>query len=210
RIAAYDPQGKLIGSTAVEDPDAIAVHPKTKEVYVLTRKQPAATTLSFALIKLSNATNGKELARFNFKESGRSAGSLALDVSGATPVVWVAGPGGESHLFRIDDQGSAFQISSEFSQKVSVDGLNATVYCFANPVNDQLYIQDGEGNMTRIDGLTGKALQGWKNTCGRPSSALDTAFDLEGNVYLSGYTGYMSHVTRFSPDMQQLALVSAK
>ena len=205
RLAAYDAQGKLLGSTAIEDPDCVAVHPKTKEVYVLTRKQPDKTRLSFELVKLSGFKDGQELARLTFKEVGRSVGGLALDASGDKPVLWVLGPGKESCVWRVEDQGASLQITGELSQKAAPDGLDWSVYCFANPANDQVFVQDGWGGMARFDGLTGKKLPGWKNEHGNDTNALDVAFDLAGNVYLSGFKSYATPVARFTPDMQPLA-----
>ncbi|HOX07382.1 MAG TPA: hypothetical protein PK280_13350, partial [Planctomycetota bacterium] len=44
RIAVISPEAKLLGSIAVEDPEQIAVHPKTGEIYVLCRQSPPGTT----------------------------------------------------------------------------------------------------------------------------------------------------------------------
>jgi DNA-binding beta-propeller fold protein YncE len=201
-IAVFDRAGKPLGKVAVKDPDQVAVHPKTGAIYVVTRGSRGKGKKSgpASLVKLSGFKDGREVARKDFEQPAVTEPGLALDSSGAVPGLWVSGIGSRGALVRFEDRGASFRKVIDFSTRTRPDGADHVWYCFVNPVTDEVFTQDGwakSKTMARFDGKTGKRLPCRFN-------ALEMAFDIDGNVYYSGYKKYSTPIWRLTPDLKPL------
>ena len=206
-IAVFDPAGKPLGKVAVKDPDNVAVHAKTGAIYVLTRGEAKNRRCPVGLVKLSGYKDGKEVARLNFDQPSPTTPFMALDEASDPPAVWVANVGAGNSLARFVDQGASFKEASKAEASRSPDGLDIACYCWVNPVTDEVFVNDGWGRdksgFRRYDGKTGKRLP-----C--DFNALDMAFDLDGNVYYSGYQAYTTPVWRLTPDLKPLTFPGSR
>ncbi len=190
RLAVYDESGKLLGATAVEWPDLVALG-ADRTVYVSTRRviDGYKSLNEFKLIKLSAAIDGKKLAELTL--TGLNAPLMALDTSGDRAVVWLSnvGPDGDK-LVRIEDRGE---------QLVEAGGLQTgkpfggVVKVWVDPNREDVYVNDGWNNLSRYDGLTGDG-----GTI--PIKAIDMAFDDQGRLYLYGRAGWNEPIYRCDRD----------
>jgi DNA-binding beta-propeller fold protein YncE len=214
-IVGFDAAGKEIGRAKVPNAYKVAVHEKTGAVYVLTLSSAKSRYHHRAgLVKLSGIKDGKQVARLAFERPAYSLPHFALDGASATPGVWVSDIGRYGALTRFTDNGASFAKSLDLRAKASKDSAPVW-YCWANPVTDEVFAPDGWGGskpgngpaapdgyirqyMARFDGKTGKRLP-----C--KFSALDMAFDLDGNVYYSGFQSYKTPIWRLTPDLKPLA-----
>jgi len=71
RLAVYDAEGKLLGSTAVEHPDLVSLSPKGPEIYVTTRRivDGYKAVNEVKVLKLSGWKDGKVLAELKLPGS---------------------------------------------------------------------------------------------------------------------------------------------
>jgi hypothetical protein len=200
-IAVFDASGKPLGKLAVREPDQVAVHPKTGAVYVLTRGWKDKREAPVSLLKFS-ARNGKQVARFDFDQPAKKAPCLALDSASQPPGVWVSNIGSPGGLLKLTDQGDSFEKTVDLAERRQADGLDCVWLAWANPVTDEVFANDGwaeeqKGLAARYDGKTGKRLP-----CN--FTALDMAFDLDGNVYYSGLNAWTTPIWRLAPDLTPL------
>jgi hypothetical protein len=205
-IAVFDKDGKALGTVKVTDPDQVAVHPKTGAIYVLTRSWKDKGSALASLVKLSALKDGgKELARFAFDQPARKAPLLALDSSTETPGLWVSCIGSQGGLVKLADRGGSFEKAVDLGTKRTPEGMDCIWLTWTNPVTDEVFAADGWGGdkwgagrpAWRFEGKTGKRLP-----C--DFSALDMAFDLQGNVYYSGFKAYTTPAWRLTPDLKPL------
>ncbi len=186
RLAVYDKKGKLLGATAVEWPDLVALG-ANDSVYVSTRRvvHGYKSINEFKVIKLSSAIDGKKLAEITF--TGQNAPLMALDASGDRAIVWLSnvGPDGDK-LVRIEDQGAKLLEAGGLQTGEPFGGV---VKVWVDPNRDDVYVNDGWNNISRYDGLSGK---------GGPISikAMDMAFDDQGRLYLYGRAGWNEPIYR--------------
>jgi len=186
RLATYDKEAKLLGSTAVEWPDLVALG-ANGSVYVSTRRviDGYKATNEFKVLKFSSAVNGKKLAELTF--TGVNAPLMALDTSGGRPVVWLSnvGPGGD-RLVRIEDHGNKLV---EAGGLQTGEWFGGVVKVWVDPKSDDIYLNDGWNNLSRYDGLTGEGGP-------IPIKAMDMAFDNQGRLYLYGQAGWREPIYR--------------
>jgi hypothetical protein len=200
-VAVFDASGKPLGKLAVREPDQVAVHPKTGAVYVLTRGWKDKREAPVSLLKFA-ARNGKPVARFDFDQPAKKAPCLALDGASEPPGVWISNIGSPGGLLKLADQGDSFEKTVDWAERRQADGLDCVWLAWANPVTDEVFTNDGwaeeqRGLAARYDGKTGKRLP-----CN--FTALDMAFDLDGNVYYSGLNTWTTPIWRLSPDLTPL------
>jgi hypothetical protein len=154
-IQVFDSSGKPCGKLAVDYPDLISLHPKTGELYVLS-KGPANEYWNLPLKKLhkfSGWKNGKLLASHDLGKHGVRA-QIAV-VVGAKTVVWVYGTGqGGSGLIALEDKGSSFApMQNSFAPKGVQDGFARMA---VDSDREELYVQDGGAGVCRYNGETGE------------------------------------------------------
>jgi DNA-binding beta-propeller fold protein YncE len=207
-IAVYDKAGKPLGRIAVQEPDQVAVHPKTGAVYVLTRTWKDKQSAAVSLLKFADRTSSKELVRFRFPQPAKMAPSLALDSAAEPPGLWVSNIGSPGGLLKMADQGDSFREVLDLASQSGPDALGCVWLSWVNPVTDEVFANDGwaeqqKGLMARYDGKTGKRLPCAFTAC-------DMAFDLDGNVYYSGMDSWTTPVTRLTPELKPLPFPGGK
>ena len=185
RIAVYDKKGKLLGSTAIQWPDLVALGAKGV-VYVSTRRvvHGYKSINEFKVVKLSSAIDGKKLAELTL--TGLNAPLMALE-NGDRAVVWLSnvGPAGDK-LVRIEDHGDKLVEAGGLQTGERFGGV---VKVWVDPKRDDVYLNDGWNNLSRYDGRTGKG-----GTI--PIKAMDMAFDDHGRLYLYGRAGWNEPIYR--------------
>jgi len=186
RLAVYDKEAKLLGSTAIEWPDLVTLS-ANGSVYVSTRRviDGYKAINEFKMVKLSSAIDGEKLAEITF--TGLNAPLMALDTSGECAVVWLSnvGPDG-SKLVRIEDHGDKLVEAGGLQTGEPFGGV---VKVWVEPNSDDVYLNDGWSNLSRYDGLTGEGGP-------IPIKAMDMAFDDDGRLYLYGRAGWREPIYR--------------
>jgi hypothetical protein len=176
RVVIVSPEGKLIGKLAVQDPEQVAVHPKTGEIYLLSRQRSTR-----ALRRDHAPMFGKEFRAWRKRAKERwlrreprrpaylrkfSAWSknaapnerivfqkefdlMALDAGVDPPRLWVSVKG---TLDRLEDKGDAFEPAPVKAKPAT--GLHQPGNVVADPANNRVLVWDG-GRARAIDLTTG-------------------------------------------------------
>jgi hypothetical protein len=126
RIQVFDAEGRHLKTLEVTGPEQVAVHPRTRELYVLSVKDRGKTDKyaevrwevygEKSLVKYKAWDDFTELARLDFPKLTRyfhdCGPILALDASAGKPVLWlsnvVKGAPGD-YLWKIADEGREFK-----------------------------------------------------------------------------------------------------
>lgn len=192
RIAVYDAKGEMLGSTAVEHPDQIALGPGG-EIYVTTRKviDGYKSTNEVSVLKLSGWKQGKVLAKLTL--NGSNAPSMAVDATRKPAVIWLSNVGGKGKVTRIEDQGSEFAVAGSLGKGNWV----MPVKVWADPFSDQVVTSNGWSALSAFNGVTGEP-QAF------PIQGMDLAFGPDGSYYVYGQKGWHELVTRFDRGFKPL------
>ncbi|MEX0703491.1 MAG: hypothetical protein WD069_15455 [Planctomycetales bacterium] len=201
RIAVYDASGKLAGSTPIEWPDQIALGPDGRTIYVATRKivDGYQAVNDFAVVKLSAAIDGNELARLELR--GKNAPLMALGTKDGAPTVWLTNVGRDGErVVRIEDRGNELVEAGE----LAIDrGPGNIVKVWVDPESDDVYANDGWSGLSKWNGETG---QGEK----LPITAIDLAIGPDRNIYLTGQKGWKEPIYRCSLDLAPVPFPDTK
>jgi len=177
-VVEVSPAGKKLGATKVPWPDKVLVSSKTGTLYVVSCKVSRGYRPPASLLKISGRGAGaRVVARLPLK--GALGHSLALDESGAKPVLWLGGGG---QLVRVEDNGA--KLAALGGNLVNREETAISFVCFGDVDTEAelVYITNGMGPVWRYDGETGK---------GRlmPFKACDVAIGSAGMIYGWGVTG---------------------
>jgi len=195
QLAVYDSAGKLLGATAIQWPDLVSVSPTDQTVYVCTRKviDGYKAINEFRVVKLSKAVDGQVLAEITLK--GANAPAMAVEAAAAPAVIWLSNvtadkdPEGKkgTRLVRIEDQGKELVVTGELNDKLAP--AKSIVKVWADPFNDDVYVNDGWSGLSRYDGLSGAGGP-------LPITAIDLAVGPDHNLYLYGRAGWNEPIYR--------------
>jgi hypothetical protein len=178
RILVLDPGGKKLGEVAIKDVSALAVHPKTAELYAITRSGKRRST-RFTLVKLSSAkAGGRELARLDVG----GAGHVAIAVSGGKTTVWCGGGisyMAPSKLLRIADTGNALKIEEDLCERAAGSLPNGVDRAALDRQRGEIYVNNCFSTLYRCDVKSGKTRK--LNFLGT-----DVAVGTDGNLYVMG------------------------
>jgi len=149
KISVFKPDGSALGAIKVSRPVSVAVHPKTGGVYVLGGAKSNELS-KFASWKSTTAAAKTTLPAGKGKPR---SGILALDASGAPPVLWVAT---DKSILRIEDKGSAFSKPSGLrDNRTSVKAND--LFVFKGQLH--VYSQRGYAGPWVFDARTGKPVR---------------------------------------------------
>lgn len=194
-VAVYDMNGKGIGRIPVANPHQIVIHPKTGEIYVLSRTCTGywAYTGFIAKFKDYSAGAATPMAKYDFPKGG-SWPAMALAVGKEKTVVCISGE--SDTLVSLEDKGSKFELlKTQFGSQLDVPtDWNRMALDYDR---DEVYISDGGYDFWRFDGATGKGGHLMKN--GKPFYGTDLAVGYDGLLYVktgNNFTGPLERYTR--------------
>jgi len=224
RVMVFSPDGKLLGKIPVKDPHQITVHPKTRELYVLsTNDLTAAWDSRYGRVaKFSPLCEGKseELAAFSssphlpggapgkFRPAEPFPWAMALDESANPPKLWVAmleqRTYGWGHtrvkLIPVLDHGESLRPGHDVTDD---RGLPMVMFLAVDPVRNRLLVRGRTYGYRALDQASGE-------TSVLPETVADAyeiAVDRKGNCYRYGPWG-SNVVLRYDPEGRPLPFES--
>jgi sugar lactone lactonase YvrE len=220
RVTVFSPEGKLLGKIAVKDPHQVAVHPKTREIYILSTNdlKPAWGKRYGRLAKFSPFGDEacREIAAVSssphlpareperFRPARPFPWAMALDATARPTRLWVAmldkRPYGAGHtrvkLVPVVDKGDAFEAGAELTDN---KGLPVTMFLAADPARGRLLVRGRTCRYRAIDIASGAM-------SALPKSFADSyeiALDADGNIYRYGPWA-ANTVLRYDPEGRPL------
>jgi DNA-binding beta-propeller fold protein YncE len=175
-VSIFSPNGKQLGELPAKHADLVAVHPKTGAVYVMcTTSDPKKNhTRSWAsgsnyqvktLLKFDGPkAGGPAFSLALVKRSSPARPKMALDSSGAQPVIWVAGlMWGKNRIRKIVDVGGKFEEAPTSIYAASKGAVRGGYLDIAVAYDsDELFVSSPPGRsdagLSRYEGTTGKFL----------------------------------------------------
>lgn len=151
RVLVLDKDGKIVREIPVLYPDAIAISPKSKALYVTTRYGNYHKEGELHLIKFNDWSKDTEPSlTLPLGKSGlyTSPSYLAVSQEKGEVLVWVAYTQLPARIYR--DTATGLDLVKDFyeaSQQRELDIQHITV----DPINEKLYIADGHGYCYKID-----------------------------------------------------------
>jgi hypothetical protein len=200
-LVVYDVGGRRVGATPLEFPDCVALSPSDQTVYVCARKviDGYKAVNEFRVVKLSGGVGGRALAELTLK--GSNAPAMAVDATARPAVIWLSNvvdpkdPEGKQGtlLVRIEDRGRELVVTGQLNE--NLPPAMAVVKVFADPLSDDVYVNDGWSGLSRYDGLTGDGGP-------IPITAIDLAVGADRNLYLYGRKGWNEPLYRCGLDLR--------
>ncbi|OAI49023.1 hypothetical protein AYO44_01070 [Planctomycetaceae bacterium SCGC AG-212-F19] len=210
RIQVFSPGGKYLKTIPVKEPQEIAVHAKTGEIYVLCFRRgehgiPERGQLT--LVKFGPLAEATERFKQTFPAEGevyigsvRVTPVMALDAWAPEPRVWLVHKQGVVRIYA--DKGKELQLVRDFEEDVRKAGHTPHAmhngymgYITADPVRGHVY--RGIGNLTRVDPEEGKTWEGIDlRTFYELGGAQETVFGWDGLMYVRP----LRSLARFNPD----------
>ena len=188
RVKVYSADGKLVGKFAVSQPEQIAVHPASGDIYILGKKSDrvydvmrSSDPITSRIFKFTPFKDGgsKEVARVEFLVKKQYAELLALDASASPARLWTVvspGYGIPSQLIPITDEGTALKVGTPAGEG---GGLHYPTFLAADPARHRVIVMDYGVGHASIDIENGK-----RTALKLPGN--DMALDRDGNMYLMG------------------------
>ncbi len=206
KVVCLAPDGKELGSADASRPYAVAVHPRSGAVYVVTCASPGSEGEK-KLIRFSGFPAApKAEAELDLGAAG-AAPFLALDAGAEKPVLWVSCP----MLLRIEDQGAELKVTGDLSERVDpMTSLAAVDKLTVDYGTDDLYINGGWNRTARFNGLTGKYNGPMKDGKPDPLVVTDTATSPDGHVYVQRGPSYSGPVERLDRELKPAPLAGGK
>ncbi|MBM4032382.1 MAG: hypothetical protein FJ291_11410 [Planctomycetes bacterium] len=214
QVVELSPQGKKLSATSVPWPDRLMVHPKTGDLYVLSRKVSRGSLPPAGLLKVVGRGEGaRTVAQLGLQ--GSVGGAFALDARGEAPVLWLAGhTDAGTKLLRVEDRGESFQYcgrdvhiprdaaSGDAAHNFLNRDRNAIAfvgYLDVDPEAELVYVTDTRGGVWRYNGDTGE---------GGPLKikAVDLAIGPGGLIYAWGTGSYAGPVARYTRGLEPAPL----
>ena len=208
RLQVFAPDGKLVKTIPIPEPEEIGVNQKTGEIYVLCYKYVRESAPTLRIVKLGPLDDPKVRAELTI--TGPTGDMrvhsytpvMALDSWSTPPRVWLTARRGEIRV--LDDAGSAFKPACSFRELVEKDGYTFAVmtgnkmgYIVADPIRGDIYRGSGKcAPWVRMDPENGKK---W-DELGMPAWRLGS-FE-EVHVGMNGllYARNLNYIARFDPD----------
>jgi DNA-binding beta-propeller fold protein YncE len=194
RVVIFSADGKRIGKFAVAFPYQVAVHPKTREIYIVSRKRPAAPREQIPPVVIRkfapwSAEPGKgdpaEMAKIE-----AVGDTIALDPETSPTRLWIHTGKGLAQLL---DKGASFELGAVITNS---KGLAFPMFIAADPARNRVLVREKSGGLFALD-LASDTIKplGIKGT--------DPALDREGNIYVMDGYGANS-LSRYTPDGKPL------
>lgn len=197
-VVEVSPEGKKLSAARMPWPDKVAVNSRDGTLYVISTAVSRGYKPPSELLKVTGrGADAKVVAKLPLK--GAQGLTLALDESGATPVIWL---GGEGEVVRVEDRGETLAVAGGSLINPSANDITFLCYGAVDPETEQVYATTGMGPVWRYDGLTGEGGL-------LPIKACDVAVGPNGFLYAWGDTGsYAGQVARYTRDCKPAPVAS--
>ncbi|HUS90424.1 MAG TPA: hypothetical protein VM695_01195 [Phycisphaerae bacterium] len=157
QVVTVSPTGKRLAAVKLPWPDRVRVHPRTGDLYVVSREVSRGYRAPDKLLKVTGrGAEAKVAATLAMERRGNV--EFALDPRGPDPLLWVLAPsersGGQA-LLRVADRGGELAVTAD------AFGRDPNAMSFAgNLAADRdagaVYVTDTRGKVWRYDGQTGE------------------------------------------------------
>jgi hypothetical protein len=194
RIVVFDASGKQAGEIAVPHPHQIAVHPKTGDLYVLSRQATGYWQYSVGVFKFKA---GALAAKYMFPAQKTAGPQMALVAGERQTAVYCAGVPGD--LVQLVDKGESFEaVKTAFApQPGALDVFNRIS---VDATREEIYISDGGNLFARFNGVTGEGGLLTKN--GKPFHGTDLSVGYDGHLLMQTGEGFSGALERFTRDLE--------
>jgi DNA-binding beta-propeller fold protein YncE len=196
RIIVLDKNAQIIREIPVSYPDAIAVNPKTKAIYVTTRFGHYNRHGQLKLLKFNDWSKDSKpsvttlpLCKIGYYPQGSL---LAVTEAKGKVFVWVGYPTLPVRIYQ--DTGAGLKLFKDFYEAGQQRVLDLQ-HMIVNPVTDDIYIADGWNNCFRITDWKNPRFERCMTTSKGALKALSLAIDTR-NGYLYGHA-CMGRVVRY-------------
>jgi DNA-binding beta-propeller fold protein YncE len=150
RVVVFTEEGRQIGEVAVNNPDRVAVHPRTGAIYVIRRFCNGWGTHSMILDKFNNFEPGATVVASFTKFNINNAPQMVVTTSGEKTILWFAGTAttdvklerGETGkgLLALEDKGTEFQVApAQYGPKPGAQSDFARIA--TDPLREEVYVR---------------------------------------------------------------------
>ena len=198
RVAVFDEDGKELGEIQVACPHQLAVHPKTGEIYVLSRFCAGYWQYNVTVSKFKDfAAGAAAAAKYAFPQQKTGLPQMALVSSGEQTSVYVAGVPGD--LVRLVDKGAEFAPAAT-AFAAPADALDVFNRIAVDAPREEVYVSDGGNLFWRYDGRTGEGLPLKRG--GKPFLGTDLATGYDGLLYVRAGEGFSGPLERYTRELE--------
>ncbi|HUT36048.1 MAG TPA: hypothetical protein VNE39_21350 [Planctomycetota bacterium] len=204
QVVELSPEGKKLSATSVPWPDKVMVHPRTGDLYIISRGVSRGYLPPAKLSKIAGrGAQAKVVAELSL--SGTVGGSFALDTSAAGAreagaVLWLAGTtASDTKLLRVEDRGERFEITDDQLLNRDRNAIEFLGYMDVDAEAELVYVTGSRNLVWRYQGDTGEG--GLVKI-----KAVDLAVGPGGMVYAWGTGGYAGPVVRYTRDLEPAPL----
>lgn len=196
-VAVFDESGKEAGKIEISHPHQIAIHPKTGEIYVLSRNCLGYWQYSVTVTKFKDfSPNAAAVSKYEFPKQKTALPQMALVAAERETSVYVAGVPG--NLVRLSDKGTAFELKPT-AFVAPADALDVFNRMEVDKTRDDVYVSDGGNMFWRFDGNTGEGTLLKKD--GKPFNATDVAAGYDGLLYFQTGQGFSGPLERYTREL---------
>ena len=198
RIVALDRDGQRIRDIPVLHPDAIALHPTSKALYVTPRVGSYHRHGELRLLKFNDWTkDGEPALTVPLCRVGkyRQSSLLAVCVTKSDVLVWVAYTTLPVRVYR--DKGAELELIKDFYEAGPQRALDLQ-HMLADPATGDVYVADGFGSCFRVADWERPRFERCLAGAGKPLRLASIAMDRRGR-YLYGRPPFGA-VARYSKD----------
>ncbi|MBM4039889.1 MAG: hypothetical protein FJ290_15400, partial [Planctomycetes bacterium] len=198
-VVELSPEGKKLSAIKLPWPDRVMVHPKTGDLYVISRGVSRGSLPPGKLLKVvGRGAQAKAVAELSL--SGTVGGSFALDTTGEKTVLWLAGSTpSDTKLLRVEDRGESLEVTDDQILNRDKDAIEFLGYMDVDAEEELVYVTGSRNLVWRYDGETGEG--GLVKI-----KAVDLAVGPGGMVYAWGTGGYSGPVVRYTRDLEPAPL----
>ncbi len=201
QVVELSPEGKKLSATSLPWPDRVMVHPKTGDLYVVSRKVSRGALPPATLLKVvGRGQTARTVAQLGLQ--GSVGGAFALDASSDVPVLWLAGhTEAGTKLLRVEDRGQSLEVTGDNFLNRDRAAVDFVGYLDVDPEAELVYVTNTRGGVWRYSGETGE---------GGPLTirAVDLAVGPGGMVYAWGTGSYAGPVVRYTRDLEPAPLAA--